>query len=178
METGPDCYGKRETCGNTENCPSCEFLESCRYFTRHDDKKINRGSGHVSFERYSYSSEIADRPAESEEELFDSSPESGSGKYTDQDMIRLMEFMLRIDDYSLSLVENVISRNIITASDAARVYKVSRQAVHRKLLDSCRKYPELRMLFRASLYRCKRLRDDIDSPPRQQNQNLQQMELF
>lgn len=175
METGPDCYGKKEFSNKTEKCPSCEFLKSCIFFCKEDDKKINRGSGHVSLERYSYSTEVADHPDDSNEPLDDTESHQVTGKYTEEDMIRLMEFMLRIDDYSLSLIENVINRNIITASDVARVYKVSRQAIHRKLIDSCRKNPELRTMFRASLYRCKRLREELKSP-RQEN-NLQ-LELF
>lgn len=178
MEDCPECYGKKDLSNKIAECPSCEFLKSCIYYCKEDDKKMNRGSGHVSFENYSYSHEIADQPAEIEDEPDENEAPASDrkGKYTDQDMLRLMEFMFRIDDYSLAIIEKVLNRNLITASDAARVFKVSRQAIHRKLLDSCRKNPELRNLLHANLYRCKRLREDIE--PKTPETKILQPELF
>jgi hypothetical protein len=176
MNDCPSCFATQE-CGRIPECTMCEFTESCRYCFENDGDKCDRTSGHVSFENYDYSEETA----ETAEGVysFDNSSRKTDPRYTDEDLLKLMEFMLRIDDYSLGIVESVINGNLMTVSDAARVFKVSRQAMHRKILDSVRKHPELKNLFRANLYRCKKLRNEhLNHGENQRNKEREQMELF
>lgn len=113
----------------------------------------------MSFEQYQYAREIASE----EEPVFDEpEPEGDYNKpiYSNADMQHLLEFMLRgVDDYSLAIVECVLREEHTTASQVARAFDVSREAMHRKLIDSCKRYPCLAVMLRFTLYRCKMLAD-------------------
>lgn len=171
----PECFGKADRHGATPECSECEYLESCRVCCDIPDRKINRRSGHTSYERYSYSEEVAAR-----ETIPDDSPKpTARPRYTDDDLQQLLAFMLRIDDYTLDILAQVLSGDMNTASDVARSFGVSRQAIHRKLVDSCTMHPELRKIFQAHLYRCKRILKDREARKyRKETKAEQQLELF
>lgn len=163
----PDCFSNREKCGKLPECAACEYHDSCRFCAENDERKVNRRLGHVSYERYSFSNEVSDRaPVPSDE------PKRPK---EDEDVRRVMEFLLDIDNYSAELLSEVLHGNSHSASDLARKFGVSRQAIHRKIVDACTQAPHLRKLFATRLYRCRRLLRDSDRLTKKHNPN--QMEF-
>lgn len=86
-----------------------------------------------------------------------------------------MEFLLDLDNYTAELLSEIMHGDVSSASDLARKMGVSRQAVHRKIVDCCTLHPELRRLFITRLYRCRRLLTDSKRLSKKKNQN--QMEF-
>lgn len=103
----------------------------------------------MSYERYSYSRDVAAAPEVQE-----------VSESKDDDVRMVMEFLLDIDNYSAELLSAVLHGDCTTTSDLARKFGVSRQAIHRKIVDCCTEHPELRRLFITRLYRCRRLLTD------------------
>ncbi len=168
----PECFGNRSRREKEPGCAVCEYSDSCRVCCEDDDSRINRRSGHVSYDRYCYSREIA-QEAPAVEEISVAEPQ-----YTSDDLLQLLEFMLRIDDYSLDILSQVLAGNLNTASEVAKSFGVSRQAIHRKLVDSCTLHPELRKIFQAHLYRCRRILQDRDRRKCSGPAKAEQLELF
>ena len=163
----PGCFGIASKCGKLDRCHECEFQESCKFCSKDDVTKCNHRLGHVSYDRYSYSEEVAAKsPTQAEPE---EAPEH------DDDTRRVMEFLLDIDNYTAELVSEVLHGNVSTASDLARKKGVSRQAIHRKIVDCCHLHPELRKLFITRLYRCRRILTDSKRLSAKENPN--QMEF-
>lgn len=158
----PSCFGDPEKCGAVSACLECEYVESCRYYCENPaPPRYGRDSKghHVSMEAYGYAEEVAALPdaaavpGQDEEEY-------NAPIYSNADMQRLLEFFLRgVDDYSLAIVECVLRENCASAAQVAKAFGVSREAIHRKIIDSCRQYPYLRDTLRCALYRCKMLAD-------------------
>lgn len=168
MKDCPKCYGTAET-GKKKECASCKYAESCSIYFK--SPNCDRTSGHVSFEQYNWSEEVSDNDG-----LFPAEQNQQEPKYTDVHMLAMLEFILRIDDYSLAIIKSIISKNSLTSSDVAKAFGVSRQAMHRKILDSIRRNPELKAVFMSTLYRCKSFRGDQSREDN--NKPVQQMELF
>lgn len=141
----PKCFGKRSTCGKLPQCDNCEYLESCRFCSEDDGSSCNRRLGHISYDRYDYSKDIAEQ----------SSPEATA--LDDSETRRIMEYLLDIDNYTAELLSEVLHGGCNTAADLARKFGVSRQAIHRKIVDCCTANPDLRKLFISRLYRCRRI---------------------
>lgn len=177
----PECFGKPDQHGKNPRCKRCEFSESCKFYCDDDGSSCNRNSGHVSYERYSYSEEIA-APANIPNE-------SESEENSDDEGIRqVMEFLLDIDNYTAELLSAVLHDPKCTSASAlARKFGVARQSMHRKLIDCCHRHPELRKLFITRLTRCRRILTNSSRIDRQENRknninninnNTEQMELF
>lgn len=177
MDSCPDCFGKKESCGKIPLCNDCEFTESCRYCSDNDSAKCDRTSGLVSYERYSYSKNVAENPQciSDDSEQFSATGES---------VRQILEFLLDIDNYTAELVSAVLHDPQCTSSSAlARKFGVARQSMHRKLIDCCHQHPQLRKLFITRLTRCRRiLTNSSRIEKRENNKNINnnniQMELF
>lgn len=148
----PECFGKPQKSGRLSCCPSCEFRESCEFCARDDGSGCDRRLGHVSYDRYAYSREVAAKNDSGKDETVRSEG--------DADTLQVMEFLLDLDNYTAELLHEVLHGGCATASDLARKFGISRQAVHRKLIDCCTLHPELRKLFITRLYRCRRITRD------------------
>lgn len=169
----PICYGQPEKCGCLPECATCQYAESCRWYIDNPapfDKHGKSTRGHwVSYERYSYSAETAkdcDPPDDSEVEAVPQSEQMvpnddddyNKPVYSQADLHALLVFLLReVDDYTLAIVECVLREDHTMASTVAKAFGVSREAMHRKLMDSCRRYPELAAMLKSVMYRCKSL---------------------
>lgn len=164
----PECFGKPSKSGKLDRCQSCEFQESCDFCAKDDGSSCDHRLGHVSYDRYSYSRETADEPPES--------TTAADGGGDDPETLRVMEYLLDLDNYTAELLHEVLHGNCATASDLARKFGVSRQAVHRKIVDCCTLHPELRKLFITRLYRCRRMMRD--SKRLEMRKNPDQLELF
>lgn len=146
----PECFGKPPKSGMVGRCLSCEFRESCEFCSKDDGSSCNRRLGHVSYDRYSYSRETSVQEENKPKRSYSA----------DSETLQVMEFLLDLDNYTAELLHEVMHGGCATASDLARKFGVSRQAVHRKIVDCCTLHPELRKLFIARLYRCRRILHD------------------
>ena len=91
-----------------------------------------------------------------------------------------MEFLLDIDNYTAELLHEVLHGDCDTTSALAKKFGISRQAVHRKIVDTCTLYPQLRGLFISRLYRCRRIMHNSSRLEKQKatKYNPLQQELF
>ncbi|MGE4300846.1 MAG: hypothetical protein AB7F40_04495 [Victivallaceae bacterium] len=152
----PVCFGKQDKFGKLPECETCEYTESCKFFIDNGNGGDHR-SGHVSYERYDYSEEVSYK--RTPDVVVDDAPLPDS----DDDNVRqIVDYLLDIDNYSAELLSEVLHGGANTSSDLARKFGVSRQAIHRKLVDCCTSHPELRKLFITRLYRCRRILRDSE----------------
>lgn len=163
----PECFGKPSAAGKQDRCPDCEFQESCKFCAEDDGSSCDRRLGHISYERYSYSREVSSAaPAPNQD--------APAGADDTDSVRRVMEFLLDLDNYTAELVSDVLHGNVSTASELAKKRGITRQAVHRKIIDCCTQYPELRKLFITRLYRCRRiLRDSKRLKPKHDPNQLE-----
>lgn len=170
----PECFGKPSKSGQLHDCQSCEFSEACEFCAKDDGSGCDRRLGHVSYDRFSYSREASSPADEVLPRDTPSLPESG-----DAETLRVMEYLLDLDNYTAELLHEVLHGNCATASDIARNMGVSRQAIHRKIVDCCTLHPELRKLFISRLYRCRRILSDSKRLNRKiKRKNSDQISLF
>ena len=94
-------------------------------------------------------------------------------------MRRIIEYLLDVDNYTAELASSVLHGGAATASDLAREFGVTRQAIHRKLVDCCTRHPELRKLFITRLFRCRRILSDSArlKARKERNEDESQMEF-
>lgn len=157
-EDCPTCYGKASSCGKLPACEDCVYLDSCCWYVANPDpephgERSSKGH-HVSFEAVQFSEEVANIPDKETREPA-SDPEI---TFTYREIVNLLEFLFRgVDDYSLSIVLCAMREDCHSAAEIARAFNVSREAIHRKLLDCCAAHPELGFLLRSVLYRCANL---------------------
>lgn len=171
----PECFGKKSANGKLAGCATCQYFESCQYCSEHDSNDCDKRSGHVSYDRYSFSKETADKPAESDD--IEDLSASSNDNYA---LRQVMEFLLDIDNYTAELLHEVLHGDCNTTSALAKKFGISRQAVHRKIVDTCTIYPQLRSLFITRLYRCRRIMHNSARLEKQKNAkfNPLQQELF
>lgn len=149
MSDCPECYGKVDTTGKLDQCLACEFAESCKYYAE-TESLCNGTSGHVSYDRYSYSEEVASK----DDVCFSDEPEN------DSEVLQVMEFLLDLDNYTAELLSAVLHEGCYNTVTLAKKFGVSRQAIHRKIIDCCHLHPELRKLFITRMTRCRRILSD------------------
>ena len=169
MSDCPECYGNLQKTGKLPACASCEFVESCKYYAE-TESSCNSNSGHVSYERYSYSKEVASH---------DDVVECDDEPVEDNAVLQVMEFLLDVDNYTAELLSAVLHEGCYNTVTLAKKFGVSRQAIHRKIIDCCHLHPELRKLFITRMTRCRRILSDSDRLTKQQkkNSNPNQMEF-
>ena len=142
-----DCFGH---CRNDSDCRECDFLDSCRCIGD-TEPHIEQHSGMVSAEEFDWSTQLSSAPAEVPDGDAEAEPD-------ERDLTRLSEFcrfIFSLDDYTLGILAAIIvpddPKCRCTVSDLARLHGCSRQAMHRKMLASVRRHPELAQLFRVAL---------------------------
>lgn len=159
----PACYGKQAQCGKLPACSACAYAESCKFYaaTPASGRYARDSKGHyISFEHYQFAEEIADKMP-----VYCDAEQPGADDYTKPvfsaaDMLHMLEFLLRdVDDYTLAIVECALREDLTTASEIAKAFNVSREAIHRKVVDACKRYPHLADVLRCTLRRCKMLAD-------------------
>lgn len=145
-----DCFGKRQKGG--EKCRGCEFGESCSLYAR-TEKSMNRPLGHVSLDKMEHlvgdgQDRVAPKPG-SREELLD-----------------FLRFLSKLDEYTLGIVLEVVDNPDRSVAALARLRGVSRQALHRKMLDACRKTPETAGLFGLVVKKIAKSRQEFRPKPK------------
>lgn len=161
----PLCFGdsKRFDYEN-QKCKSCVYIESCNYIIK-DDDKLKGKANHVSYEHYSYSQAVSTKACQIKDDL-----DTGDN-FENADLKEVLEFLLDVDNYTAELVHEVLRGNCNTASDLAKKFGISRQAIHRKLIDACTLHPQFRQLFISRLYRCRRVLSDSERIQKIKNHN-------
>lgn len=152
-----ECFGVGP---KDERCEDCEYRQACDVCLKMPDKKINLRMKGVSYDRFSFSSEVAsedDTPFEKMAKREQDEARLADEQFSIDDLKQVVEFLLRVDDYSYAILSEIVMENHTTASGVARKFGVSRQAMHRKIRDACVKYPELRQMLQIHLHRCRRI---------------------
>lgn len=149
----PECFGKIQ---ELDRCAACQYMESCRYLSGHTDGAVNARMPRT------VSVEAAGDRVEFVRDFDDSgdSRDSRGGRrrgFGWEDMRRVMQWLLSMDDFTLDILSRLAGGGIDSASDLARAMGVRRQAVHRKLVDMCAEHPELCDMLRGYLPKCRRI---------------------
>lgn len=145
------CFGIRVfSCQLDPECYLCEYIHACDWAAHAPPP--DRITGNISYERAQYKQDVSTAPAYPDEAGTGEEPE-----YTRRDLVDLLAFLLRMDEYVLKLAADALTRNTTTAAELARIQGVSRQAVHQKLERAVKRYPEIRELLLGNLYRCRRI---------------------
>jgi len=144
-----ECFGH---CRRDADCRDCDLMASCLCISD-TEAHMEQHSGMTSVEEL----EGWALPLSSPPELPDAADDSAA-EPDECDLTRLSEFcrfIFSLDDYTLGILAAVIvpgdRENNCTVSDLARLHGCSRQAMHRKMLASVRRHPELAQLFRVAL---------------------------
>lgn len=88
------------------------------------------------------------------------------------DLAGFLRFLLFLDDYTLGILAEIIAPSQSHAkrysvADLARIHGISRQGMHRKVLDVARKSPELASLLRMTVKKIQKCRHEFTAPRRQ-----------
>ena len=149
-----ECFGH---CRGDADCRDCDLHDSC-VCIGDTEATIDNGFKLVSFEALEgWAEPIAEsRDREEEEENERSAP---------PELAALSEFcryILHLDDYTLGILAEIIApesaKRDLCVAELARMHRCSRQAMHRKMLSSVRKHPEIAGVFQVALRKIGRSR--------------------
>lgn len=161
MEQAPECWGKFDQCGRL-----CEFAAACRLCTE-TESRMDRALGGQEFDSVAeWAPDLADYqhiPGEEQEE-----PEPLTAEHNAADFAGFLNFLLHLDNYTLGILAEIIApsreRKRFTVAELARLHGISRQGMHRKLLDTARKSPELASLLAMTVRKIRRARQEFTTP--------------
>lgn len=185
MNDAPCCWGKYKA--ESVCCVSCEYAAACRYCTE-TEPAMNRPVGGQDYDSVSeWAPDLADydhTPGDEPEE-----PEAATAGYARQcpsggraeELASFLNFILHLDDYTLGILAELIAptRSGIgrySVAELARLHGISRQGMHRKVLDVARKSPELAGLLAMSVKKIQKARRDFTAP-RRRSRDERQMEF-
>ena len=142
------CYGKFS---NGTTCPSCEYCDSCRYYTA-SARGIDRNLGFASIELVKeHVLSLADPCLPPGVFPPDPGPEPRFGI---QEIAAFLHYLMGLDGYTLDILRELIvpgSGREPTVAELSRMRGISRQAMHRKLLRLSISHPELGTLLHTVL---------------------------
>lgn len=182
MNDAPSCWGKYKA--GSVCCVACEYAAACRYCTE-TEPAMNRPVGGQDYDSVSeWAPDLADydhTPGDEPEE-----PEAAAAGYARQcpsggraeELASFLNFILHLDDYTLGILAELIAptRSGIgrySVAELARLHGISRQGMHRKVLDVARKSPELAGLLAMSVKKIQKARRDFISPRRRSRDERQ-----
>lgn len=162
MEQAPECWGKFDQCGRL-----CEFAAACRLCTE-TESRMNRPLGGQNFDSVAeWAPDLADydhTPGEETEEELETPPEAHNAA----DFAGFLNFLLHLDDYTLGILAEIIAPSRegkrYSVAELVRIHGISRQGMHRKLLDTARKSPELAGLLAMTVRKIRRARQEFTTP--------------
>ena len=147
-----ECFGH---CRHDADCRDCDLRESCVCISD-TEPHIEQHSGMTSVEELDGWALQLSIPAE----LPDGEDEDPAAAPMTADLTQLTEFcryIFSLDDYTLGILASIIapahggSDGCRTVAELARLHGCTRQGMHRKMLSSVRRYPELASLFQVVL---------------------------
>lgn len=155
------CFGGYQN--GVENCRNCEYLVACQLYTA-TEGRMEQPLGGQDFSEVSDFDErmmVSDYPGMSHEQ-------NGWNKMNTStaELSNLLNFLFHLDDYSLGIVAEIvapteISSKKVTVADMARVHGISRQGMHRKILDLVGRNPELASLFKCVVLKIQKSRNSF-----------------
>ena len=162
MEQAPECWGKFDQCGRR-----CEFAAACRLCTE-TESRMNRPIGGQDFDGVAeWAPDLADYshiPGDEPEDV----PEMET--HGSADLAGFLNFILHLDDYTLGILAEIIAPSRegkrYSVADLARIHGISRQGMHRKMLDTARKSPELATLLAMTVKKIRHARREFTAPRR------------
>lgn len=164
MDTCPECYGKPR---DDATCLACGWLASCRVYANlppADPKPLSR---HVSYEALTGGDGLPGCDEIRRGDNGDDDGDDGRKVFSVDDMAVLVRLLLTLDDYELRIMQQVIHGRYTSLSELARVFGISKQAMHRKLTDACAAHPQLASLLGVHLRRCRRILECRKARPNQ-----------
>lgn len=137
----PDCYGKPPK-KPAERCEACEYAESCALYA-----SMREEPAHA-------------RSHTCREKALDLESNAPAGEHRDirttvtvSELAEFVKLLFRIDDYTLLILREVIANGTATVSEVAEAIGVRRQALHAKVLNTIKKFPQLSEMFAALMPR-------------------------
>lgn len=114
------CYGRCQDTGCRDY--NCEYRESCKIYNLSEKSTL--------------------LPKKADVKLKQADEETVYAALT-----HLFMWMLSVDSYTLRLIQQILIGKKESISEIAAEMNISRQAVHKKMLDTIVKHPELCLLF-------------------------------
>lgn len=159
MNGAPDCWGKFNA-----DCV-CEYSEACRLFTETEPAMTRPIGGQDYDDVADWAEDLADH-----DHTPGCEPEEPEAATTAPDLAGFLNFILHLDDYTLGILAEIIAPSRIgkrySVADLARIHGISRQGMHRKMLDVARKSPELCSLLGMTVKKIQKARRDFTAPRR------------
>ena len=148
-----ECFGH---CRGDADCRDCDLHDSCRCISD-TEGTIDNGLKLVSFEALEgWAEPVAETAADDDESEAPASPELAA-------LSEFCRYILHLDDYTLGILAEIIAprtaKRDVCVAELARVHRCSRQAMHRKMLSSVRKHPEIAGVFQVALRKIGRCRN-------------------
>lgn len=171
MNDAPSCWGKYKA--ESACCVSCEYAAACRYCTE-TEPAMNRPVGGQDYDSVSeWAPDLADY-----DHTPGCEPEEPEAATAAPDLAGFLNFILHLDDYTLGILAELIAptRSGIgrySVAELARLHGISRQGMHRKVLDVARKSPELAGLLAMSVKKIQKARRDFTAPRRRSRDERQ-----
>ena len=150
-----ECFGH---CRGDDDCRDCDLHDSCICISD-TESTIDNGFKMVSFEALEgWAEPVVENRDEEEEYTPDAAPELTA-------LSEFCRYILHLDDYTLGILAEIIAprsaKRDICVAELARVHRCSRQAMHRKMLSSVRKHPEIAGVFQIALRKIGRCRSSF-----------------
>ena len=147
-----ECFGH---CRGDADCRDCDLHDSCRCISD-TEGTIDNGLKLVSFEALEgWAEPVAETATDDDESEAPASPELAA-------LSEFCRYILHLDDYTLGILAEIIAprtaKRDVCVAELARVHRCSRQAMHRKMLSSVRKHPEIAGVFQVALRKIGRCR--------------------
>ena len=159
MNDAPPCWGKHHP-----DC-DCEYAAACRLCTE-TESRMNRPIGGQDFDGVAeWAPDLADYSHIPGDEPEDTPEMETHGS---ADLAGFLNFILHLDDYTLGILAEIIAPSRegkrYSVAELARIHGISRQGMHRKLLDTARKSPELAGLLAMTVRKIRRARQEFTTP--------------
>lgn len=187
------CYGHYGD--NKSDCGTCEFLQSCQLYTA-TEGRMEQISYHQSYEEIEkFALDIADtsnipgnddEDFETENYLDNSQLETHKiEELITKKFAEFLTFLLNLNDYDLGIIREIIAPSTghkLNVAEIARIRNVSRQAMHRKIIDMAKAQPELRELLKCVLMKLRKNKEFFEQSKTKKTienkRNKSQGELF
>lgn len=147
-----DCYGNPRT---AFVCAGCSYYDSCRYYAG-SWKKFNKRLADISLDRaHETLNEIRDY------RYIPGNTPLGDSRNITEILAEFFKYLLELDEYTLGIITRIIApqygnKMAPTVAELGKLRGCTRQAMHRKLLSSIGKHPELYTLFKMTMNKISR----------------------
>lgn len=170
------CYGHYSRAGK---CASCEYLASCQMYTQTEGRMEKPLGGQDYDAAAPFAEDMADLsniPGNDTEEETSRREEAFA-----PDLAAFFSFILHLDNYTLGILAEIISPSKagtrLSCAEISRIHGISRQGMHRKLIDTVRKSPELSSLLACVLMKVRKARSDFRAAENHTASESAQMEF-